>query len=484
MNTLGPSLDTARQRLAGIGQEHVLAGAASLSQDQLDALLAQIDALDTDKLPGWIEKYVTGEQHFETPTDLQPAPCYPADPKASRRPWDRDNAKAAGEALLRAGKVACFTVAGGQGSRLGYDGPKGCYPVGSVSDKPLFQIFAEGTLATSKRYGAPLPWYIMTSPLNHDATVAFFEQHNHFGLPKDDVVFFSQGSMPSLDKDTGTMLMSAPGVIATNPDGHGGAIRALWESGSVEDMKRRGVEHLSYFQVDNPLANVADPVFLGLHAAAEDSSGEFSSKMVAKSEPGEKVGVFCSVNGRVEVIEYSDLPPELAGAVEDDGSIRFNAGNIAIHALGVPFIEKLATDPAFELPFHRAVKKVACVDPETGESIEPSEPNAVKLERFIFDAIPLAQSSIVYETRRVEEFAPVKNAEGTDSVVSSKKIQTQRAADWLEQAGVSIPRNASGEPDCVIEIGPLFALDAEQLRKRTDLPTNIEPGARVLLDDA
>ncbi len=484
MNTLGPSLDTARQRLEGIAQEHVLAGAASLSQAQLDALLAQIDALDTDNLPGWIEKYVRGEQAFETPTNIQPAPCYPADPSSTKRPWNKAQARAAGEALLRAGKVACFTVAGGQGSRLGYDGPKGCYPVGSVSDKPLFQIFAEGILATSKRSGAPLPWYIMTSPLNHDATVAFFAQHHFFGLPKNDVVFFSQGSMPSLDKTTGRMLMSAPGVIATNPDGHGGAIRALWESGSVDDMKRRGVEHLSYFQVDNPLAGVADPVFLGLHAAAEDSSGEFSSKMVAKAEPGEKVGVFCSVNGRVEVIEYSDLPEQLSSQLESDGSIRFNAGNIAIHALGVPFIEKLATDPAFELPFHRAIKKVAHVNPETGETIEPGEPNAVKLERFIFDAIPLAQSSIVYETERVEEFAPVKNAQGTDSVESSKRIQTQRAAGWLERAGVSIPRSPDGEPDCVLEIGPLYALNSEQLGERTDLPDRIESGARVLLDDA
>jgi UDP-N-acetylglucosamine/UDP-N-acetylgalactosamine diphosphorylase len=484
MNTLGPNLDTARTRLEGIGQDHLLQGADALRPDQLDALLAQIEALDTDKLPGWIEKYVAGEHVFQAPADLAPAPCYPADPTSDRRPWDREAARARGEALLREGKVACFTVAGGQGSRLGYDGPKGCFPVGSVSDKPLFRIFAEGVLATSRRYAAPVPWYIMTSPLNHDATVAFFEAHEYFGLPRADVAFFPQGSMPSLDRQTGRILMSAPGVIATNPDGHGGAIRALWESGSVDDMKRRGVEHLSYFQVDNPLARVADPVFLGLHAGAEDSSGEFSSKMVAKTDPGEKVGVFCSVGGRTEVIEYSDLPAELASKTREDGSILFEAGNIAIHAIGVPFIERLATDPSFELTFHRAIKKVAHVDPKSGERVEPSEPNAVKLERFIFDAIPLAERSIVFETRRVEEFAPVKNAEGVDSVVSSKRIQTQRAADWLERAGVSVPRTAEGEPDCVLEIGPLFALDAEHLAERRDLPDRIEPGARVLLDES
>ncbi len=482
MNTLGPSLDTVRQRLASIGQDHVLAGAEALAPTELDALLAQIEALDTDRLPGWIDRYVRAEHTFEAPTDLEPAPCYPDDPASPRRPWDKGAARSAGEALLRAGKVACFTVAGGQGSRLGYDGPKGCYPVGAVSDKPLFQIFAEGVLATSRRFGAPLPWYIMTSPLNHDATIAFFRERDFFGLPESDVVFFPQGAMPSLEKDSGRMLMSAPGVIATNPDGHGGAVRALWESGAAADMQRRGVAHLSYFQVDNPLANVADPVFLGLHAGAKDSSAEFSSKMVAKTEPGEKVGVFCSAGGRVEVIEYSDLPADLAAQRLDDGSLRFNAGNIAIHAIGVPFIEKLATDAAFELPFHRAVKKVPHINPETGEKIEPGEPNAVKLERFIFDAIPLAGSSIVYETQRVEEFAPVKNAQGTDSVGSSKLIQTERAARWLEQGGVSVARTPEGAPDCVIEIGPLYALDAEQLASRTDLPKSVSPGERLLLD--
>ena len=482
MNTLGLSLDSARERLARISQDHVLAGAASLSQDDLDALLAQIDALDTDRLPEWIDKYVRTEQAFETPANLEPAPCYPANPDSPRRAWDRASARAAGESLLRAGKVACFTVAGGQGSRLGYDGPKGCYPVGCVSNKPLFQIFGEGVLATSRRYGAPLPWYIMTSPLNHDATIAFFHENAFFGLPKGDVIFFPQGGMPSLDKATGQMLMASPGVIATNPDGHGGAIGALWESGAVADMKRRGVEHLSYFQVDNPLANVADPVFLGLHAGATDSSGEFSSKMVAKSSPEEKVGVFCSVGGRVEVIEYSDLPPELASERSDDGSIRFDAGNIAIHAVGVGFIEKLATDPAFELPFHRAIKKVPHFDQGANAQIDPTEPNAVKLERFIFDAIPLASSSIVYETQRVEEFAPVKNAEGADSVVSSKLIQTQRAAGWLESAGVSVARTPTGEPDCAVEITPLYALDAAQLAERSDLPDRIASGESRLLE--
>jgi UDP-N-acetylglucosamine/UDP-N-acetylgalactosamine diphosphorylase len=475
-----PKLDELRPRLEAIGQAHVLARAGTLSPEQREALAKQLASFDLEQIPELVERYVRHPSGEHVPEHLDPAPYYPLDAEHGPRKWDRAAARAAGEALLRAGKVACFTVAGGQGSRLGYDGPKGCFGVGCVSGKPLFQIFAESVLATARRYGAALPWYIMTSPLNHDATEAFFEAHDFFGLPRRDVRFFQQGVMPSFDKATGRMLMAGPGEVATNPDGHGGAFRAMRVSGALDDMRARGVEHVSYFQVDNPHAAVADPVFLGLHAAAKDSSGEFSSKMVAKASWDEKVGVFCAVDGRVRVIEYSDLPAELAKATRPDGSLRFNAGSIAIHAIGVAFIEKVTSDPAFALPYHRAVKKVPCVDPETGKAIEPGEPNGVKLERFVFDGIPMARASIVVETDRTAEFAPVKNATGADSVESSKALQTERAARWLSACGVKIPRRADGSVDATIEIAPLTALDADQLRS-AKLPATIEPGARVLL---
>ncbi|MEZ6243074.1 MAG: UDPGP type 1 family protein [Phycisphaerales bacterium] len=470
------SLEATRERLAKVGQEHLLAFVHELSPSQVQGLCAQIGALDLERVPGWVDKYVRSGSAHAAPDSIEPAPYYPHDAASGGRPWNRAGAKSAGEALLRNGKVACFTVAGGQGSRLGYDGPKGCYPVGAVTDKPLFRIFAEGILATSRRYGAPVPWYVMTSPLNHDATTAFFEAHDHFGLDANDVMFFQQGAMPSFDKQTGKILLAEKHAVATNPDGHGGAIRALAVSGAIADMRRRGVEHVSYFQVDNPSVLVADPVFLGLHASAPDSSGEFSSKMVPKVAPDEKVGVFGVVDGTLQVVEYSDLPRELAEARDASGRLKFLCGNVAIHAVGVAFLEKLAGDPDFELPFHRAIKKVAHVDPKTGGRVEPSEPNAVKLEKFIFDAIGLARGSIIYETDRVEEFAPVKNAEGVDSVHSSKALQTERAARWLEAAGVKIPRDGSGACECLLEISPLTALDAEQLGERIRAG-EVTPGA-------
>lgn len=475
------TLDTLRARLTEIGQGHLLRFIDGLPAGQADGLLAQIGSIELGAIPGLVDAYVTTDTAYEPPADLEPAPYYPRDPGSARRPWDRDGAARAGEALIAAGRVGCFTVAGGQGSRLGYDGPKGCYPTGAATDKPLFQIFAEGILARSKRHGVSIPWYIMTSPLNHEATVAFFEAGGFFGMNKADVMFFPQGTMPSFDKATGKILLSGASTIATNPDGHGGSLKALVASGATADMRRRGVEHVSYFQVDNPNVNVLDPVFIGLHADADDSSGEMSSKMLAKAEAAEKVGVFCRCAERTMVVEYSDLPEALAAATNPDGSLRFIAGSPAIHLLGVAFVEKLASDPAFALPYHRAVKKIPHVDLETGEPVEPTEPNGVKLERFVFDAIPLAERSIVLETDRVEEFAPVKNKDGTDSIVTSKLLQTERAARWLEAAGVAVPRRADGSPDCVIEISPLTATCAEGLAGRDDLPGSIDRGETVVL---
>mgnify|MGYP006423715457 FL=1 len=466
-----------REKLESIGQEHLLAFADDLPPERLAALCDRIESLRLDELPSLVERYVQHAAHAQIPGDLEPASYYPADAST----WDRDRVAASGEALLRAGKVACFTVAGGQGTRLGFDGPKGCLPTGAVTGKPLFQIFAEQVLATGRRYGVTPRWSIMTSPLNHDATVAFFRDNDHFGLDPDGVSFFQQGVMPAFDERTGRVLLAEKDQPATSPDGHGGAVRALHESGELARLAELGVEHLSYTQVDNPHAKMADPVFIGLHATAPDSSAEMSSKMLPKADPDEKVGVFCRAGGKARVIEYSDLPAELAQQKGDNGELRFIAGSIAIHMIGVNFLRRVATEPELELPFHRAHKKVPHIDTESGARTDPDTPNAIKLERFVFDAIPLAESSIVVETDRVEEFAPVKNKTGVDSIDTSRALQTERAARWLERAGVAVPRRDDGTPDCALEISPLTALDAGQLREHPDLPASIEPGASLAI---
>ena len=385
-----------------------------------------------------------------------------------------------GESLLREGRIGAFTVAGGQGTRLGFEGPKGAFPGGAVTDKPLFACLADWLIAARERFGRPVPWYIMTSPLNHAATVEFFKDNNSFGLDSSDIVFFSQGVLPSLDMKTGRLLLAAPDEIATNPDGHGGSLRALAASGALADMRQRGIEHISYVQIDNPLAKVVDPVFIGLHSAAPDSSGEMSSKMIAKVNPEEKVGVFCIADGNLQVIEYSDLPDELARARDEHGALRFKAGSPAIHMISLDFVRRLnEAQNGFALPLHRAHKKVAHIDLATGRRMDPDKPNAIKLETFVFDALPMCRQSIVLETDRFE-FAPIKNAQGADSAESSRRLQTERAANWLERLHVKIPRRPDGSPDCVIELSPLTALAADDLANH-NLPTEIDRGSRVAL---
>ncbi|MCA9307192.1 MAG: UTP--glucose-1-phosphate uridylyltransferase [Phycisphaerales bacterium] len=470
-----------RRKAKDVGQEHLFAFWDELTLDQRDMLLAQLASIDLESVPTLVEKYVRNKPDFSPGgASIEPVNDYPNDHTNPRRAWDRAHYHALGEEMLRRGEVAAFTVAGGQGTRLGYDGPKGCYPGSAVRGRPLFECLSRWLVGAEKRYGHAVPWYIMTSPLNDEATRAFFGEHKNFGLDPANISFFQQGVVPSFDAASGRILLSDRHVIATNPDGHGGSLKALRASGALADMRGRGVRHISYFQIDNPLARAVDPVFLGLHAHAPDSSAQMSSKMVAKTEPGEKVGVFATIGGKVGVIEYSDLPGELASRRRADGSLVFNAGNVAIHALGVEFVEGLSRAGA-GLPYHRAEKKVPHIDLETGRRIEPSAANGIKLETFVFDAISMCEASLVYETDRVDEFAPIKNASGSDSPESSALLQTERAARWLEAVGVRVPRKADGSPDCVLEIDPARAMRAQDLRSGP-LPMAIEQGARVVID--
>jgi UDP-N-acetylglucosamine/UDP-N-acetylgalactosamine diphosphorylase len=452
-------LNQLRAALAKIGQEQVLRFEGELDEAGRQKLAGQVQALHLDQIPELIKTYVTNKPPVPLPKEISPVKVYPRKPTPDQEKLYGD-AQTRGEELLRQGKIAAFLVAGGQGTRLGYDGPKGEYPITPIKSKPLFQVFAEQLRAYSRDFGKSIPWYIMTSDVNDAATRGFFKQNNFFGYPAADVFFFEQGMMPAFSMD-GKMLLSAKDSLALSPDGHGGSLRALARSGALADMRRRGIEHISYFQVDNPLVHCVDALFLGLH---DITGSEMSSKTIPKAGPLEKVGNFCVGDGVLQVIEYSDLPETLANQRNADGSLTFNAGSIAIHALRVSFVERLNAGGKLELPWHRAEKKVPYVD-DKGVEIKPDKPNAIKLEQFVFDAIPLAKNAIVYETERAEEFSPVKNAEGNDSPATCKRDQVRRAARWLEEAGTRIPR-VHGEPDAVIEISPLYAVNAEQLKAK------------------
>jgi UDP-N-acetylglucosamine/UDP-N-acetylgalactosamine diphosphorylase len=315
----------------------------------------------------------------------------------------------------------------------------------------------------------------MTSDNNDVQTRAFFHKHGFFGYAEDAVFFFQQGMMPAFSTD-GRLLLAEKDSLALSPDGHGGSLRALHKSGALEDMRRRNVEHLSYFQVDNPLVHCIDPLFIGLH---DITGSEMSSKTIPKANPLERVGNFVVGDGVLQVIEYSDLPESLATQTNPDGSPRFNSGSIAIHALRVSFIERLNEGGRLRLPWHRAMKKVPYVD-DTGKLVKPDKANAVKLEQFVFDAIPLAKDALVYTTDRAEEFSPVKNAEGPDSPETCRRDQIRRAGKWLKEAGVEVPYRGT-EPEATIEISPLRALSPEDLKSKPITPRQIKPGSSVYL---
>jgi UDP-N-acetylglucosamine/UDP-N-acetylgalactosamine diphosphorylase len=452
-------ISTLRAQLSAIGQEQVLQFWDQLSPQGREKLAGQIGALNLEHIAELVNQYVTHKPHLDLPKDIRPVTPDPRQSDAARRGLYQE-ALARGQQLLRAGKVGAFLVAGGQGTRLGYDGPKGEFPVTPIQRKPLFQVFAEQLLAYARDADHAIAWYIMTSDINDAPTRAFFKQHDFFGYDPANIFFFEQGMMPAFGLD-GKMLLGDRDSLALSPDGHGGSLRALHQSGALADMRQRGIEHLSYFQVDNPLVHCIDPLFLGLH---DLTGSEMSSKTIPKAGPLEKVGNFVLADGTLRVIEYSDLPESLAHQTNADGALTFNAGSIAIHALRTSFVERLNATGKLDLPWHRAEKKVPHVDGQ-GRAIKPEKPNAVKLEQFVFDAIPLAANAIVYTTDRAEEFSPVKNAEGADSPATSRRDQVRRAARWLEHAGIDVPRK-NGEPDATLEIAPLYATTDEQLRQR------------------
>ncbi len=439
------------------GQGHVFAFFDQLNSEQQKALLAdaaEIDLAEVAELNRTLVQKAGGAVGVDL-SNLAPAP-YEALPKHGGDAPAWVAAKQAGEAVLRAGRVAAFVVAGGQGTRLGYDGPKGTYPVTPVLKKSLFHVFADKLRAAGVRYGRPLHWFIMTSDINFAATTAFFREHAFFGLAETHVHFLKQGRMPAVGFD-GKILLEDKHCIAMSPDGHGGSLRALHRSGALDLMAREGIDMLSYFQVDNPMVRFIDPTFIGWHLLRRS---EMSSKMIPKAYPGEKVGHFCAQRGQTVVIEYSDLPASYQDEVDpSSGRLRYVAGSIAIHLLDAAFIRRMATG-ADALPFHRADKKIPCLD-AAGNPVKPEKPNGVKFELFVFDALPFAKSPVVIETDRADDFSPVKNAEGVDSPKTCAEDQMRQFTRWANAHGAAVPVDATGLPPFAFEVSPLFGYDED-----------------------
>ena len=440
------------------GQGQVFAFFDSLSPAEQRALLSEAAEVDLSEIERLTKTLIVGKASSGVDlSDLAPAP-YEALPERGGNAAAWAKAKVVGEEALRAGRVAAFTVAGGQGTRLGYDGPKGTFPVTPVLKKPLFQVFAEKIQAAGKRYGKDIPWFIMTSHQNHAATEAFFREHRFFGLKEGQVSFFRQGRMPAVDFQ-GKILLETKGSLAMSPDGHGGSLRALERSGALAAMKERGIDIISYFQVDNPLVRAIDPSFIGWHVS---TGSDMSSKMVPKAYAEEKLGHFCTQHGRQVVIEYSDLPMSYQKEIDPKtGALRYLPGSIAIHILKRDFVERMAKGGG-ALPFHRADKKIATID-ALGNPVKPDKPNGVKFELFVFDALPSASNPVIIETKRSDDFSPVKNAEGVDSPKTCRDDQVKLFLHWLARQGVTVP----GDPAQIsLEVSPLFGYDLDSFSER------------------
>ena len=455
-----------RDRMEELGQEHLFAFWEKRPEAMRHRLLDDLSTLNLPVVQELRQLIAVQEAAREAATsagpgegpgakaeiELAPAPYVPL-----RESRSDTAARDAGEEEIRRGRTAFLTVAGGQGSRLGFDGPKGMFPVTPLRKLTLFALFAEKLLAARRWYGADIPWLIMTGPQNHGVTKDYFESEKWFGLGRETVHLFMQGSIPSFSPDA-RLLMAPDGGLFFNPTGHGGVIDALRQSGLLAAMREQRVQHLFHFQVDNPLVRVPDPLFLGFHCRAQS---QVSAKVIEKAFPEEKLGIIVVSAGKKMIIEYSDLDEARMNARGPDGKLVYEQGSPAIHILDVTFLES----PGLHLPWHMARKKAKTLNP-TSEGTEILEGDAVKMEMFVFDAIPAADRALFFETDRADEFAPLKNREGQDSIASCLQGQLEQAARWLSGVGVQVPRDGQGRPLHAIEISPLFALDPKQLAAR------------------
>ena len=451
--------------LTPYGQTHLLRHWRQLTPDEQNTLKEQIQSLDFDLVTRLNSARQAQADTTVTEQDVAGPSAYHLNNDSGKVRLEL--AQAVGDAALRAGVAGVIIVAGGQGTRLGFPHPKGMYPIGPVSRAPLFQILIEKVVALSRIYNVRIPVLLMTSPATHEETLTFFSDTNRFGLPPEDLIVFRQGVMPAVDAETGKVLLAKNGELSLSPDGHGGLLEALQKQGALEQMRAAGIEHFFYMQVDNPLVPVLHPAFLGYHIL---SNSEMSTLVTRKVAATDRLGNIVQNGDQLRVIEYSDLPEELADKRHEDGSLVLWAGSLGVHLFATSFLEESA-EQELHLPYHYALKKVPYIE-DRGKLIEPLSPNAVKFERFIFDLLPLARRAIVVEVDPQQAFAPLKNPPGaaTDSPESVENQMVSLFRKWLQDAGARV------NPKAVVEISPLYAIDSDQLDGK------ISPGTQVSAD--
>ncbi|OQS06434.1 UDP-N-acetylhexosamine pyrophosphorylase [Thraustotheca clavata] len=470
------------RRLEEAQQDHVLKfyRENKLTNGQIDQLIHDLEFLDFDHLASIFKASMT---HDHTPIGaLEPLDTMDAissTPNSVVNSWE-----CTGFSAIAHNQVAALVLSGGQGTRLGFGGPKGMYNIGLPSEKSLFQLFAERivrlqTLAAAAVPSATrdirIPFYIMTSAMNHDTTVVFFKQHSYFGLDPDQVFFFPQGTLPCFTTE-GKLMLESAGKLATASDGNGGIYTALAKSGAIRRMEASGVQYLHVFSVDNAMCKVADPVFMGYCIEKEADCG---NKVVWKSRPEESVGVVAKRNGRYCVVEYSEMDKATSELRDPStGELSFGAANICNHFYTLSFLRDVVI-PKMSLQYHVAHKKIPMAD-DSGATVSPTSNSGVKLESFIFDIFPLSQRMAVLSVPREEEFSPVKNAPGNpvDSPDSARKMLHQLALKWLS---AHVPRASTLDNLQYAEISPLVSYSGEGI---ADYVGAITPTTSILCLDS
>lgn len=425
------NLKGAEKILSACSQMHVLKYYDALDKDERKSLLAQISKIDPAEVNRCASMLKGKQKSRLLKVGLAPK-------VALLKGKARQNAVETGEKELKSGRVAALLVAGGQGSRLGYEGPKGSFPIGPVSNKPIFYFHARKILAQEIKYNTTIPLYVMTSEANDALTRKCFSDNSYFGLNKKNVFFFKQGMWPGFD-ESGKIILDEKHHVFMSPDGHGGLLDALKKSGALLDMKRRGVKHIFFFQVDNPLVEIADSAFIGYHVLQKS---EYSLKLCEKSNPYEKVGVPMKFGKKHMMVEYSEMSKKDCEK-RVNGVLYYRYGSPAIHVFDRGFLEREADK---DMPLHLAFKKIPLID-EKGQKVVPSEPNGYKFEKFIFDLMPNAKKVAFMAFDTKEEFSPVKNASGEDSPSSCKRDMMNKWRRQLESRGIQISEESVFEVD-------------------------------------
>ena len=401
--------DNAVNCLKKYNQEHILKNYEKLSDSDKEKLLDQILAIDFAQIK---ELYEETKKQINFGEDIIEPIDYVDKSLLSEEELKKYNDL--GVALIKQGKYAVVTMAGGQGTRLGHNGPKGTFKIGLEKDKSIFEILIDNLKESNKKYGVTIPWYIMTSRENNQQTEEFFKENNYFDYDPKSIIFFKQGELPMCGED-GKLLIDESYFIKEAADGHGGIFESMRKENIISDMKEKGIEWAFIGPVDNILVKMVDPVLLGI---AVEKNVLAAGKSVVKAGPKERVGVFCKRNGRPGVVEYTEITDELAEATDKNGQLVFGESHINCNLFNIKAIEEVSKK---KLPYHSAHKKSKYID-ENGELIVPEKPNAYKFESFIFDAFDMLNDMAILRVKREEEFAPVKNAEGNDSPETARKL--------------------------------------------------------------